>query len=134
MSDQLTPQQEIDAMNEEYAEWQKKYKVGEYLDNSPENWKKVQSMDPAYVWTNNSTCEEEMISNGVHDYTGSCCWQTFGWYISEIPCPTDENPFIATSIAVLCLSCNPEADEDKEDGEPDCEACGGTGYATYYAD
>lgn len=119
-----------------WDDWQQDYQIQEeFLEYSDENWAKVQAMDPQYVWTNHSTCEEEQVTNGATIYSG-CCWQTFGWYIGNTPWDGDaENHFeyVQVSATLPCPKCNPDGDDD---GDEDCDEpeCEGEGYITHYFD
>lgn len=129
-----------DKSSEEYqAEWDtwyKDYEVSEFLENSEENWSKVQELDPHLVWTDHSTCEDPFVTNGAHMFKGSCCWETHGWYIASTPWDGDENTCIrvTTGANLPCPSCNPKG--ENEDGVDGCEEedCYGDGFIWYWFD
>lgn len=130
---------------DEYSTWIDTYKTTEFLDNTPENWEKVQQMDPHLVWTDHGTCEDPQVTSGAHMYSGRCCWETYGWYIGTVP--WEESPagpdqtYISfkTSVYLSCPTCNP--DGENEDCPEDCvgdtevpnEGCE-DGWIQYYFD
>jgi hypothetical protein len=128
-------QDAIDEMNNTYAEWMDKYKTLEFIDDwdSEEGKAKLSAAGENRIFTNHSTCTEDMIVTGMNDYTGSCCWSVYGYWITENPWKEENEVMFNSSVSVSCLSCNPEEEEDKE-GDPDCDDCGGSGTARYYAD
>lgn len=118
-----------------YNEWLRTYEIEEWLDNTEENWTKVQKMDPRYVWTSHSTCEDEMVTNGARMLKGSCCWDTFGWHVGKKPWEGDiEDTYISekASAYLSCTTCN--LDGEGEDIEPECLECEGEGYVNHYFD
>lgn len=129
---------------EEYEAWQSEYEVYDYLENTEENWEKVQKMDPQLVWTDHGTCEDPQITSGARMYAGKCCWETYGWHLAkkkwEIDGDVDNTyHYYKTGTYSECPSCNPdgEAEEGAEDcpGDenfPECECY--DGYINYYWD
>ena len=115
---------------EEYAIWEESGPY-EFFENSTENWLKVQSMDNNHVWTAHSTCEDEQLTPGAHLFAGSCCWDTFGWYVGE-KAWEDETAYVQTSAYLPCPDCNPDGED--EEGSPDCQVCDGTAYYNFYVD
>jgi hypothetical protein len=126
-------EQEIEEMRTAYSKWWDEYKPIEFIDDygTEEGKAKLAKAGDSNIFTYNMTCTEEIMSNGQHDYTGSCCWTVHGYWITEKPWTQDLT--LAMSVAVYCLSCNPNELEDIE-GNPDCEHCGGTGLGRYYAE
>ncbi len=119
-----------------YLFWQETYEITDYIDNSPENWEKVQQMDPHFLWTDHSTCESDCVSNGAMNFEGSCCWMSAGWHVAKKPWPDQENYFesYSTNIYLPCEKCNPGGEEDEDDFDEDCEDCEGEGHVRHYFD
>lgn len=97
-----------------------------------------------FVWTHHSTCEDEVISDGVHlvgnipqlgqEDNGHGCYQISSFFLGDEP-PTDD--FIPASFWRHCPKCDPNEDRWDEDGEgdPDCDVCYGDMYfAVYFED
>lgn len=121
----------------EWDNWYKEYEITEFIDNTEENWAKVQEMDSHLVWTDHSTCEDPRVSNGTHLFSNSCCWQTYGWYIAKKPWEGDEDTFITvnTGAYLPCPSCNPKGENDEgEEGCEEEEDCFGDGFINYWFD
>jgi len=122
---------------ETWNEWYEDYQIGEFIEYSDENWEKVRSMDPRYVWTNHSTCEDEQVTNGAHVYTGSCCWETFGWYVAGKPWSGDSETYFESykaSAYLACTICNPDGEGDEVDFDPECDYCSGEGWVNHFFD
>ncbi len=134
------------SLRDEFEDWQKDYKIGEYLENTEENRAKLEAMDPRYVWTDHGTCEDPQVTSGYRLYSPtSCCWDNYGWYLAEVPWEPHngniDDTFIVYKTATYssCPSCNPdgEADEGAEncpgdENFPDYEC--EDGYIHYYFD
>ncbi len=126
----------VEDYQELFDEWHEDYEIqDEFIEYSEENWAKVQAMDPRYVWTNHSTCENEKITNGASIYNG-CCWETFGWYIGNVPWGDGSTEYfeqVEVTAYLPCPKCNPdgEGDGDEDCDEPDCD---GSGYINHYFD
>jgi hypothetical protein len=112
-----------------WDEWHEKHDIVDFVDNDEAGWKKVQDMDPALVWTNHSTCENEQVTPGAEQYRG-CCWDTFGWYIGTVPW-TEDSRGVDASATISCQDCNPDG---LEVGDDDCAACEGNGIIQHYFD
>lgn len=130
---------DLDFTAEDYQEswndWYETYEIGEYIENSEENFKKVQEMDPHYVWTSHSTCEDEQVTNGVYIFD-RCCWETFGWYVGKKPWEGDPETHFESynaSAYLPCTICNPDGEEEEGFNE-ECEECNGDGWATHFFD
>lgn len=120
---------------EEYDDWLKDYEQVEYLENTPENWEKVQAVDTHLVWTDHGTCDNPMVSSGARMYSGRCCWDTYGWYVMAKPWVGDpEDTFISveTSAYLPCTLCN--ADGEEEEINDECEECEGDGWVNHFFD
>lgn len=133
MSDwDITPEE----YQQEWNSWQEEYKITDsFIEFSDENWEKVQAMDPHYVWTNHSTCEDEKVTAGAKLFKNSCCWDTFGWYIAEVPWVGDPETFfesIDASAYLPCTTCNADGEDDNIDEE--CQECEGEGFVHHYFD
>lgn len=124
-------EREIEDMRNKFSEWWDEYRPIEFIDDygSEEGKAKLAKAGDDHIFTNNMTCSEEIMTNGEHDYTGSCCWLVHGYWITEKP--WTEDVWLAMSVAVACLNCNPK-ELDEVEGDPDCEDCGGTGFGRYY--
>lgn len=132
MSDEYPTAEEY---QEEYNSVIEDYGLSTWLDNTEENWEAVQKLDPHLVWTNHSTCEDEMLTNGCYMFKNSCCWDTFGWFIGTEPwegTPDATYLSVKASAYLCCSTCN--ADCEDEDINPDCEECEGEGYVNHYFD
>jgi hypothetical protein len=132
MSD-FTASEYQDAFNN----WYKDYKIGDFIEYSEENWNKVQSMDTHYIWTNHSTCEDEKVSAGAHLFQGSCCWDTFGWYVAKKPWDGDPDNYYESynaSAYLPCETCNPDGEGEEEDFKQECEYCSGEGWINHFFD
>ncbi len=126
--DEYDLQDAYDYFMKEYAP--KVYEV------SDENREIVKAIDPKLVWTAHSTCENDFISPGFLEFSPtSCCWEAFEWLVSEKPWESDDSSeWIQTSIQTSCPECNPDDDDDLDEGNPDCTICDGEAHYTYYAD
>jgi DnaJ-class molecular chaperone len=126
-------EQEVKEIRDAYAKWAEEYKPIEFVDDygSEEGKAKLAKAGEDHIFTYNTTCTEEMMSQGQWDYTGSCCWMVHGYWITEKPWTEDVH--LAMSVAVPCLTCNPNEIEDFE-GNESCDDCGGGGVARYYAE
>ena len=70
------------------------------------------------VWTNHSTSENGYYTAGYHVFEGdSGTWQTFSFYIAEVP-EHDDTKRVYSTYYMSCPVCN--ADGEGE-GAPDCE-------------
>jgi hypothetical protein len=130
-------------------EWNEEYGDLEYFDNTPENWALIQGMDPHFVWTDHSTCENSRVSCGAFMFENSCCWATFGWSVRTIPWEDgpggQEDTYLSvdTSACLPCPTCNPDGEREDFDDEDD-EECPGDeqfpneecndGFVNYYYD
>lgn len=112
-----------------YQEWKDTYQIAGFLEFSAQNWEAVQALDPHLVWTSHSTCEDDKVTNGAHDYTGSCCWQMSGWFIGNVPWEGDETTHIAylTNAKLPCPVCNLHG-SNPGPYPPTCEDCHGDGF------
>jgi len=121
-----------------YRDWERKYEPLEFYDYDGvdgENMKKVQTIPNEYVWTAHATCDNEQVSAGFHFFGDppSCCWSTFGWYVSKTASrnkTTDDFEAYNSSYYCECKCFN----EETEEGNPDCELCEGEGWRTHYFD
>jgi len=118
-------------LDDTFAEWEDQYKVVEFLENTEENWAKVQELDEHLVWTNHSTCENEQITNGATQYQG-CCWDSHGWFVAELPWE-DGVGYLSfdTSASLYCQTCNVDGEEATID--ENCPECDGNGYVQHYS-
>lgn len=125
----------IDEMEKAYQDWQDEYVVAEEIEYAPtaEEMARLQAAAAENrVFTYNTTCDHEMLSEGLHDYSGAmCCWGVITYYITEKPYAEGSGVWLEMSLSDFCLECNPECNEDKDD--TDCDECGGSGYKTYHA-
>lgn len=121
-----------------YNEWVETYGITSegYLENTPENWEKVQALDPKYVWTSHGTCEDEMVSNGPKMFTGSCCWDTYGWFVAKNPWVGNEDTYISEKATAYlpCETCNPDGLAEEDEYNPECSECEGEGYVNHFFD
>jgi len=70
------------------------------------------------IWTNHSTCENEMFTPGHHIFSeDSCCWRTYAFYVANKPWE-DEDERIDSTLYLPCPVCNADGEGD---GDPDCE-------------
>ncbi|MEY4331464.1 MAG: hypothetical protein RLZZ196_202 [Bacteroidota bacterium] len=124
-----------DDLQEDYDYFFEKYQPVEY-DVTDDNREFLKTVDPKFVWTNHSTCTNEYLSPGFHEFSpNSCCWQEFVWYVSETPWESDDSSqWILVSDTFPCPDCNPDNDEDMSEGNPDCTICEGNAFYQYYAD
>ncbi len=108
----------------------------EHYEVTPENRELIKSMDPKFVWTAHSTCENDFISPGFLEFSpNACCWAEHEWLVSEKPWESDDSSeWIQTSIHAPCPNCNPDGDEDLEEGNPECDLCFGDAHYIYYED
>lgn len=141
----MATNEEAVELRDEYAAWYKDYGITDYLDNTPENWEKVQQMDTHLVWTDHGTCEDPQVTSGARMYNGHCCWDTYGWHIGTIPWedgftgPDDTYISFKCGTYSNCPTCNPEGENDEgpegcpgDEEFPDCECY--DGYINYYWD
>jgi hypothetical protein len=120
---------------EEYNSVVEEYGLSTWLDNTEENWEAVQKLDPHLVWTNHSTCEDEMLTNGCYMFKNSCCWETYGWLIGSTPWEgNSEDSYLAVkaSAQLPCSVCNLNGEDEEIDEE--CQTCEGDGYVQFYFD
>jgi hypothetical protein len=120
-----------------FNDWYEDYEIGEFIEYSEENWEKVQKMDPHYIWTHHSTCEDEKVTAGATLYSNSCCWGTFGWYVAKEPWVGDPETYYESyksSAYLPCETCNPDGEGDDEDFDKECEYCAGEGWINHYFD
>lgn len=124
-----------DDLQDIYDEFMEIYKPKAYEVND-DNRNYLKTVDPKFVWTAHSTCENEFISPGFHELSpSSCCWEEYEWFVSDKPWESDDSSqWIQTSAHMSCPECNPEADEDMEESNPDCKICEGMAWYTYYTD
>ena len=130
---------------DEYNYWREEYGIGEFIENTPENWEKVQQMDRRLMWTDHGTCEDPQVTSGANMYSNRCCWETYGWYVAEKPWEEGsggiDQTYISfkTSLYTYCPTCNPEG--ENEEGAEGCpgdteiahEGCE-DGWIRYYFD
>ncbi len=142
----MSTNEEAMEYKEEYESWLKDYEVDDFLENTPENWEKVQKMDPRLVWTAHGTCEDPQVTSGARMYGGRCCWDTYGWHIAkkqwEIQGDIDSTfESYKTGIYSNCPSCNADGEDEIEESDtecpgdenfPECECY--DGYINYYWD
>ena len=125
----------VDEMQQAYSDFKNKYVVLEEIEWKPTEEEQARLEAAAAenrVFTYNTTCDHEILTDGLHDYSGAmCCWGVLYYYITENPHEGESSVWLAMSLSDFCLDCNPECDEDKDD--TDCETCGGSGYNTYFA-
>lgn len=117
-----------------FDEWLEEYVQVEYLENSDENWKKIQAMDPHLVWTDHGTCEDPKVTNGGNMFSGSCCWDTYGWYVMKNPWkgePDTTYLSVNTGAYLPCHVCNRTGDEEDEN---ECETCEGERWINHWFD
>jgi hypothetical protein len=138
--------EEAEAYRDEYESWKESFEVYAYLENTPDNWEKVQKMDTRLVWTDHGTCEDPQITSGASMYAGKCCWDTYGWHIAKKQWdvwpdgPERTYESYKTGTYSHCPSCNPDGEEDFVESEncpgdenfPDCEC--NEGWINYYWD
>ncbi len=126
--DEYDLQDAYDYFMKEYAP-----KVYEVTD---ENREIVKAIDPKFVWTAHSTCENDFISPGFLEFSASsCCWEAHEWLVSEKAWESDDSSeWIQTSIHAACPECNPDGDDDLDEGSADCTICYGDAHYIYYAD
>jgi hypothetical protein len=126
--DQYDLQELYDDFIEEYAP--KSYEV------TDENRTLLKDIDPKFVWTAHSTCENDFISPGFLEFSpSSCCWEEHEWFVSEKAWESDDSSqWVQTSMNTSCPKCNPDDDIDLDEGDPECELCYGEAHYTYYAD
>ena len=124
-----------DDLQQDYDYFFEQYSPVEYEVND-ENRELLKSIDPKFVWTAHSTCEDDFISPGFLEFSpSSCCWRECSWYVSNIQWKSDESSeWITVSHGFPCPECNPNNDEDIYEGKPECEICYGEAFYTYYAD
>lgn len=124
-----------DDLQDIYDEFIETYKP-EHYEVTPENRELIKAMDPKFVWTAHSTCENDFISPGFLEFSpNSCCWAEHEWLVSDTPWESDDSSeWIQTSAHMPCPTCNPDADEDIEEGKPECLTCEGDAWYTYYTD
>lgn len=70
------------------------------------------------VWTNHSTCEDEMFTAGYHEFTGSgCgCWQTYSYHVASKPHSGDDYEAVKATAYTPCPVCNEDGEGDGEEG------------------
>jgi hypothetical protein len=124
-----------DDLQDAYDEFIKAYAPKHY-EVTDENREIVKAIDPKFVWTAHSTCENDFISPGFLEFSPTnCCWHEQEWLVSEKAWESDDSSeWVQTSMNTSCPECNPENDEDLEEGNPDCTICSGDAHYTYYAD
>jgi hypothetical protein len=120
-------------MQQEYDDFMADYNFTVY-EVTDENREIVKAMDPKYVWTSHTTCEDSYVSPGFLEFSPSnCCWHEEEWYVSETPWATDDSStWIRTSHNFACTICNPDGELDE--GAKDCAICEGIGFYQYYTD
>ena len=125
----------IDEMEKAYLEWRDEYVVIEEIEYAlqlpAEEMARLEAAAAENrVFTYNTTCDQEMLNGGLHDYRDAkCCWEVITYYITEKPYEREGGVWVDMSLSDFCLECNPECDEDKDDTE--CDTCGGSGYMRY---
>ena len=126
---------EVEEYRSEYEEWEKKYSPEflEYGEEGDANFTKAQNTPNEFVWTNHGTCEDEAVSAGFHFFGDppSCCWNTYGWYISKVSSGNTGTYESYKSSAFAKCECYVE---ETEEGKPGCETCEGDGWYTAYFD
>jgi hypothetical protein len=129
---------DLNQSRSEYEAWFKTYSPMEFFEYDGEegdNFSKVKRTPNQFVWTAHATCENEAVSAGFHFFGDppSCCWNTFGWYVSEVSSdnmsPEDFESY-QSSFYCECECYN----EETEEGSPDCAECDGEGWRTHYFD
>ena len=70
------------------------------------------------VWTNHSTCEDDMFTAGYHYFSGSgCgCWQTYSYYVAEKPHDGNDYEAVKATAYIPCPVCNEDGEDDGEEG------------------
>jgi hypothetical protein len=122
---------DVQELLEEYEEWLEDYQPHRFIEKGDEEgYKELQSIKPEYIATNHSTCEDEYLTVGFHEFRpGNCCWHESGWYVLKNPAIPDDS--VKTSISTHCGDCNLGGDDE---GDADCDRCYGDGWTTYYLD
>lgn len=70
------------------------------------------------IWTNHSTCENEMFTPGMQIFSeNSCCWSSYAFYVASKPWE-DENERVDSTAYLPCPVCNADGEGD---GDEDCE-------------
>lgn len=96
-----------------------------------EGYARLKSFKPEYIATGHSTCENEQLTVGVHEFSpANCCWHEFGWHVLRNP--STEDDYVETSMHAPCADCNIGGDD--EGGDLECGSCYGDGWLTYYFD
>jgi len=103
-------------------EWNKKYEISDtayiFDELSVEDLEELKKLDElGLVWTQHGTCENEQISFGMHELTGSgCgCWTTYAFHVGK---HKGEEDFIDVEAYLPCSVCNPDGDGE---GDPSCK-------------
>jgi hypothetical protein len=124
-----------DDLQEIYDDFLETYKP-EHYEVTPENRELIKAMDPKFVWTAHSTCDNEFIAPGFLEFSpSSCCWAEHEWLVSDKAWESDDpSQWIQTSISLNCFLCNPGDDDDVTEGNPECTTCNGDVLYTYYTD
>ena len=146
-------QMSADDYQDLFDEWVEDYKVDlkggiEADAMSREQYEMLLELDRKnLVWTDHGTCEDNKISPGFNllgdipllsqKATGCGCWQSFVFYIAEVPFDGTKDDTTASWIDVSATLPCPKCNADGEgDGDPECDEpdCMGDGYITYYFD
>lgn len=141
----MATSEEAQGYKQEYDDWYSEYEIYTYLEFNEENQKRVESMDPRFVWTDHGTCEDPQVTSGFHLYNSGCgCWENFGWHIGKVQWEPENGSldqtyiYVKTSISLECPTCNPDGENDAgAEGCPGDDLIGEgceDGYVHYYFD
>ena len=111
----MQPQDYLD----EIERWKKQYKVSNDVyvidEMSSDELADLEKLDKeGRVWTEHSTCENDMITLGMVFYD-SCCWSSYAFYVSE---EKGSEEYVDTTKYLPCSVCNADGEDDDD---PDCE-------------
>lgn len=65
----------------------KTFKLSRYIENDENgrNWLKVKKYTKQIIWTDHSTNNEHLVTNGARKFEDETAgrWQTYGWYVAK---------------------------------------------------
>ena len=129
MTEESLPQDAL-ADYQAYLAWSQEYGPFQWIDGDSDgspNYLRAKAVDDKLVWTEYLTSEHAELFPGFEGESNH--WQLHGWYVTSKPRSASESSpkSVIVSFDGKC-SC---FDEEREDGEPDCEFCEGRGYRFY---
>ena len=121
---------DFDDLDSDFSVWLEDFEISSVLSAGDVQSGSNNNLDSRFIWTEHTTCEEIHITNGLRDYSGSCCWRVIRYWIANKPC---DQKFMDLQISATttCNGCSKFGQSSPE--KMICSNCGGAGIITYSA-